>query len=201
MTRDTPRFLIDTMLGRLAHWLRAMGYDTIYLGQADDGDLLRLVRRDGRLLLTRDVKLAEAAAAQGCLRAERLDDQLAEVIAKLGLAPPADGWLSRCLDCNTPVQRAARRDVRDRVPPGALALHDAFWDCPGCGKVYWSVDGIRALVDGKFLLGSSRSPSPDSANRDSSPPIQQTLSLPGRSCSSCPTAAFRRLSSDQRLGW
>jgi len=75
------------------------------------------------LLLTRDVKLAEAAAAQGCLLwAERLDDQLAEVIAKLGLAPPEDGWLSRCLDCDTPVQRAARRDVRDRVPPGALAL-------------------------------------------------------------------------------
>ena len=88
------------------------------------------------MLLTRDVKLAEAAAAQGCLLwAERLDDQLAEVIAKLGLAPPEDGWLSRCLDRDTPVQRAARRDVRDRVPPGSAgACTTPSGTVPGAGR-------------------------------------------------------------------
>lgn len=145
------------MLGRLAHWLRAMGYDTVYLGQADDGDLLRLARQEGRLLLTRDAKLAAAAAGHGCLvRARRLEEQLTEVVAKLGLAAAKEGWLSRCLDCNTLVEQVPREAVRDRVPPRALALHDAFWACPGCGKVYWQGSHADRMLERLAeLLGRS----------------------------------------------
>ncbi len=155
MTPGAPRFLIDTMLGRLAHWLRAMGYDTVYLGQADDADLLRRARQEGRLLLTRDAELAAAAARQGCLvRARRLEEQLTEVVAKLGLAAAEEGWLSRCLDCNTLIEPASREAVRDRVPPRALAGHDAFWACPGCGKAYWQGSHAdRMLARLAALLG------------------------------------------------
>ena len=43
----TPRFVVDTMLGRLARGLRAMGYDTLYPGQAEDRHLLQQGRADG----------------------------------------------------------------------------------------------------------------------------------------------------------
>jgi hypothetical protein len=148
MAPDTPRFLIDTMLGRLTHWLRAMGYDAVCPGRADDDDLLRRAGQEGRLLLTRDVRLATAAAGQGCLvRARRLEEQLTEVVAKLGLAAARERWLSRCLACNTPVEGAPRQAVRHRVPPRALALHDTFWVCPGCGRVFWQGSHADRIVE------------------------------------------------------
>jgi hypothetical protein len=158
MASGPPRFLIDTMLGRLAHWLRAMGYDTVYPGQADDHDLLHRAHRDGRLLLTRDVKLAAAAADHGCLvRSGRLEEQLTEVVARLGLAADEKAWLSRCLDCNTLIEPAPREAVRDRVPPRALSLYDTFWACPGCGKVYWQGSHADRMLERlAALLGRPR---------------------------------------------
>jgi uncharacterized protein len=64
---NAPRFVVDVMLGRLAHWLRAMGYDTVYDGRADDDRLLALSIADDRILITRDASLATAAGRRGCL--------------------------------------------------------------------------------------------------------------------------------------
>ena len=36
------RFVADVMLGRLARWLRALGYDTLYFRDAPDRQLLAL---------------------------------------------------------------------------------------------------------------------------------------------------------------
>jgi len=133
-----PRFVADSMLGRLARWLRAMGYDTLYLRGARDGDLLELATRERRTLLTRDLRLArtggEAAAYQ--VRADRLDAQLAEVVAAFGLDPEADP-LSRCLECNHVLTALEAGDLRGRVPPHILASHRKFCGCPACGRVYW----------------------------------------------------------------
>jgi len=133
-----PRFVADSMLGRLARWLRAMGYDTLYLRGARDGDLLELATRERRTLLTRDLRLArtggEAAAYQ--VRADRLDAQLAEVVAAFGLDPEADP-LSRCLECNHVLTALEAGDLRGRVPPHILASHRRFSGCPACGRVYW----------------------------------------------------------------
>src|SRR5512144_787765 len=96
------------MLGRLARWLRAMGYDTLYPdpmpGAAGDRRLLQISRAEDRLLLTRDRMLARLASPRGgFIRAERLDDQLAEAVLAFHLAPERDRWLSRCLECNAPL--------------------------------------------------------------------------------------------------
>jgi hypothetical protein len=150
-TGSPPRFLVDTMLGRLAHWLRAMGYDTLYLGPAEDADLLARARAEARILLTRDVRLAGAAGALGCLiRAEDLEAQLAEVVDRLGLRPDQTGWLSRCLRCNSPLEPRAREAVQHAVPARVLGTRDAFWACPACARIYWAgshTDRIVARLD------------------------------------------------------
>jgi uncharacterized protein with PIN domain len=133
-----PRFVVDVMLGRLAHWLRAMGYDTLYDGQADDHQLLALSLADDRILITRDTALARAADQRGCLiRAEDTDGQLAELVERLALAPPATRWLTRCLECNTALEPRVKDGVRLLVPPRILATHTTFMGCPDCGRVFW----------------------------------------------------------------
>lgn len=135
---NDPRFVVDVMLGRLAHWLRAMGYDTRYDGQADDHRLLALSRTDDRILITRDTALARAADQRGCLvRAERTDAQLAELVERLALAPPESRWLTRCLECNAALEPRVKEGVRSLVPPRILATQTTFMGCPDCGRVFW----------------------------------------------------------------
>lgn len=134
-----PRFVVDTMLGRLARWLRAMGYDTLYLGPADDRRLLQLASSEDRILLTRDGKLARLAGALGCLiRADQLDRQLAEAVEKLSLAPQNSAWLSRCLECNALLEPRPKATLNGLVPEYVFATQSEFTGCPGCGKIYWA---------------------------------------------------------------
>ena len=99
---DERRFVADVMLGRLARWLRALGYDTLYYRDAPDSRLLGIALREARTLLTRDAGLAARAGPAGRLvRAEGVDAQLREVVDAFALRPPAP--LSRCLECNGPL--------------------------------------------------------------------------------------------------
>jgi len=40
-----PRFLADCNVGRLARWLRALGYDASYHSRIGDAELVRVGRR------------------------------------------------------------------------------------------------------------------------------------------------------------
>ena len=146
---DEPRFVADAMLGRLARWLRALGYDTLYLRDAPDRRLLAVALAERRLLLTRDVALARRAREVGFLvRAEALDAQIQEVTAACGRA--GQRALSRCLECNALLAPRAPDAVRDRVPPYTFLTRREFWICTGCGRVFWAgthVTGIRRRLE------------------------------------------------------
>jgi uncharacterized protein with PIN domain len=131
------RFVADAMLGRLARWLRALGYDTLYFRDAPDRRLLGIALRERRRLLTRDTALARRAREAGLLvRAESVDAQLREVAAACSLGRRAP--LSRCLECNGALAVAPRETVRDRVPPYTFATQREFRECRGCGRVFWA---------------------------------------------------------------
>jgi uncharacterized protein with PIN domain len=152
---DEPRFVADGMLGRLARWLRALGYDTLYFRDAPDRRLLAVALADRRRLLTRDAALARRAREVGLLvRAEALDLQIQEVMAACGLA--GQRALSRCLECNALLAAAPPETVRDRVPPYTFATRREFWTCTGCGRVFWAgshVTGIRRRL-APYLRGA-----------------------------------------------
>ncbi len=136
---NPPRFVVDTMLGRLARWFRAMGYDTLYLVPAEDRRLLQLSVAEDRILLTRDGKLARLAGSRGCLiRADQVDNQIVEAVEKLALAPPETGWLSRCLECNATLEPRQKPTLSGLVPDYILATQNEFMGCPRCRKIYWS---------------------------------------------------------------
>src|SRR5262245_16240394 len=148
------------MLGRLARWLRAMGYDTLYLGQAEDRHLLQLARAQERILLTRDRALARLAEPHSCLiRGERLDDQVLESVQRLALCPVDSDWLSRCLECNTQPEPGPRESFQGLVPEHVFATQTDFRRCPGCDKIYWAGSHVDRIVERlSRLLGRGRAP-------------------------------------------
>lgn len=161
-----PRFVADVMLGKLARWLRALGFDTLYFRDAPDSRLLGIALRERRQLLTRDAGLAARAGAAGLLiRGEDLDAQLREVMDACGLTSRAP--LTRCLECNGTLAERRPAEVEGRVPPYTLATQSQFWECAGCGRVFWAgshAEGILSRVQ-PYLTGA-----PGDADRDAASP-------------------------------
>jgi len=130
------RFLADAMLGRLAKWLRILGYDTAYFSQIEDGDLVRIARAEDRMLLTRDRELVKRKGLRSLLiESDRFQEQMGQLWRDLDLN--MDGSFSRCTHCNTVLRLVSKEEVKERVPPFILSQHEHFSLCPRCEKVYW----------------------------------------------------------------
>ncbi len=150
-TNEPLYFLADGMLGRLARWLRLLGYDTAYENDADDLELARRARAEGRILLTRDRSLAARRGLRTLLiESEQVREQVRQVVETLG--PPPSPALSRCSLCNVPLSPATPQQVADRVPPYVLQTQKRFGICPTCGRIYWAGTHLQHM---KRYLGES----------------------------------------------
>lgn len=161
---DAPRFFCDAMLGRLARWLRALGFDTAYESGIADSELRARALAEGRLVLTRDWLLEEQARGEGVLMISQDDprSQLAEVLSTLGPPLPAHPF-TRCTLCNVPLEGLATEAARPLVPARTLAAHRCFTRCPSCGRVYWEgghVRRMRARLEGILARSQPTRPSP-----------------------------------------
>ena len=132
------------MLGRLAKWLRLLGYDTAYENDATDHELARQARAEGRVLLTRDYELSERRGLETLLiQSQQLGQQVEEVHEALG--PPPDPSLSRCSICNVALEDIAAEDVVHQVPRYVTETHVDFRRCPNCRRVYWPGSHVKTM--------------------------------------------------------
>ena len=131
-----PRFLCDSMVGSLARWLRLFGFDAEYSG-AEDGELARRAREEGRWLLTRDRELASVGPRTVLIRSEGLEDQLVEVFRRLDLVPAPTLERARCSRCNGKLADLPRNAAEAFVPPFVARTAPRFRRCTYCGTVYW----------------------------------------------------------------
>ncbi len=149
MNDEPLRLLADGMLGRLAKWLRLLGYDTAYDNTAADPELARRARLEGRVLLTRDHQLSNRRGLRALLiRSERLEEQVQEVQDALG--PPPRPPFSRCAVCNGVLEPVSPAEVADRVPPYVLKTQSEFHRCLGCDRIYWPgshLEGMRNQME------------------------------------------------------
>ena len=145
MMDDLPlRFLADCMLGRLAKWLRLLGYDTAYDNAAADDKLARRARAESRVLLTRDRCLAARRGLRVLsIQSEILEEQVQEVQDAFG--PPPDPVLSRCSVCNVALEQASPAEIADRVPPYVLQTQAEFRRCPDCRRIYWPGSHVQEM--------------------------------------------------------
>lgn len=131
-----PRLVADAMLGRLARWLRILGFDTLYEPHRPDNDLVRLARAERRILLTRDVALSRRRGVRALLVAsDHLEEQLSQVVRALGLA--AVRSFSRCPVCNDVLEAVPRSWAWGHVPAYTFCTQREFHLCPGCNRFYW----------------------------------------------------------------
>lgn len=131
-------FLADRTVGKLARWLRILGYDTRYLPQLSPAGLVREGRRQGRIILTRNTRIRRFRDAPMFVFIEhdRFRDQLKQVVTALKLDPVAR-LLSRCVACNQPLEVADKNSVQTKVPAYTWQTQTTFHRCPRCRRVYW----------------------------------------------------------------
>ena len=148
-----PRFFADAMLGRLAKRLRLAGFDTLYERSIADADLVTRARAEGRIIVTRDRRLAQRRLARDAvvLVADRVDAQWREITLRMPDLLHGDA-LSRCAECNGVLVELPTEEARPLVPPYVAQTQRVFSRCPACGRVYWAgthVERIRRALETK----------------------------------------------------
>jgi len=146
------KFIADSMLGRLARWLRLLGQDTLYYPHIEDRLLLRIAREEDRILLTRDTRLIKFRGLKNYLLLSENDtfDQLKKVLISFNLHPFDSGrdgvnrrdrfqtcLYSRCSLCNSILEKVKKEQAKDHVPEYVYLTIKIFKKCPKCSKFYW----------------------------------------------------------------
>jgi len=128
------------MLGGLARWLRAAGYDTAWYPGIADWDLIRIARREGRFLLSCDTRMFEIGALRDGLLPALLipngldkQEQLAFVLRRLKL-PTLE---PRCMACGGALAEVPKEAAKGRAPPRSAAWVERFFECTRCKRLLW----------------------------------------------------------------
>lgn len=145
------RFVLDNHLGRLATYLRMLGFDCVYRNDFDDVELAQISADEGRILLTRDRRLLMRKMVQWgyCLRSLNSNEQVIEVLQRFGLFKAIHPF-QRCLRCNTPLQQADKSAIINQLEPLTKTYYEEFHICPACGQIYWKGSHyarMRAMID------------------------------------------------------
>jgi uncharacterized protein with PIN domain len=141
-----PKFVLDVHLGRLAGYLRMLGFNTVYVNHASDTELVQISSEQRRILLTRDRGLLKHSAVTHGYWLRETDSrrQTAEVARRFDLARLVRP-LTRCMVCNELLREVSKTEVAGRAPQRVLVWCHVFRECPGCERVYWEGSHCRRM--------------------------------------------------------
>jgi uncharacterized protein with PIN domain len=131
------RFVAEAMLGKLAKWMRMMGYDVVYQRSYREEDLVRLMA-GGRRLLSRRVEAQAHHPGVLFLRSDQVGDQLKELKSLGALKLDQSRFFTRCLLCNEALKEADPEAAKSSLPE--YVFHEnpsGILYCPGCGRFFW----------------------------------------------------------------
>ncbi|MBN1823234.1 MAG: Mut7-C RNAse domain-containing protein [Endomicrobiales bacterium] len=145
--RGEMKFLVDTMLGRLARWLRIMGFDARYLPNKPKSEVELESLRENRILLTRNRRIsAKRAWKVVFVKSDSIYEQISQLVKQLSLKIDEDCVHTRCSECNIPLVKIEdKATVKNSVPEYVYKHHDDFSICPSCRKVFWEGTHIGLL--------------------------------------------------------
>jgi len=131
-------FAAEPTLGKLANWLRILGFDTSYEPGFSTKKSIDSGRKN-RILLTRTERVRDGKLPQEFIfiTSNIPFEQLREVIDTLGIIYTDTRPFSRCIRCNTRIQPVDKDSVRGDVPDFIWQTRDIFQICGRCRRIYW----------------------------------------------------------------
>jgi uncharacterized protein with PIN domain len=131
------KFVADSMLGRLAKWLRILGHDTCYQS-CYSSDKIRLLVEENRLLLSRREATVCLYKSALLIKSDHVGDQLREANTKVPLFLGLNFVFSRCIRCNVLLEEAGAEVAEENIPEYVFYEHTrGVRFCPSCKRYYW----------------------------------------------------------------
>jgi len=146
------KFIVDSNAGKLARWLRMMGYDALFFNNIEDARLVDIAIKEGRVILTRDTQITmrrvvtEDRVKAILLQHDDPKEQLRQVIKKLKLDCHLKQF-TRCLECNQNLFIKTKEEIRGLVPPYVFRTQTKFMQCPSCLRIYWRGTHWQRMVE------------------------------------------------------
>ena len=143
-------FVADVHLRKLARLLRLLGLDVLHSNSYTDAELISISGDEARILLTRDrALLKHGDLTHGYwVRSVHAQEQAVEVLRRFDLSRQTRPF-TRCPLCNGLLERIAKADALDRIPPKTADWLDDYFECTACKKLYWHgthSDKIQNLI-------------------------------------------------------
>lgn len=142
-----PKFVLDVHLGKLARHLRLMGLDAVYRKDLAPREIISLMIKEKRIILTRSRGLLKhKTVSHGCLvRSENPETQAVEIVHRFDLLKQLRIF-TRCMECNHPLETVAKEKILDSLPPKTLEYFDEFQTCPDCKRIYWKGSHYKNML-------------------------------------------------------
>jgi uncharacterized protein with PIN domain len=148
---ENPKFIVDINVGKLAKWLRMMGYDTLLFDGDDDWRMIIIALEEGRVVITKDTQIVQRGViTSGRLKAilitsDKSEQQIQQVVETLNLDYQYRPF-TLCLECNQLLVEKSREEVEDRVPPYVFQTQSQFVECPACHRIFWKGTHWKAMT-------------------------------------------------------
>lgn len=148
VTAKAPKFILDNHLGKLATYLRMLGFDCLYDNQLSDQDLAHKSTTEGRILLTRDRRLLMRKIVHTgyFVRSKEPLDQAAEIIRRFNLYDKIQPF-RRCLRCNHILEPVEKASILHRLQPKTRLYYEKFHICPRCDQIYWQGSHYERMLE------------------------------------------------------
>lgn len=151
------KFIADNMLGKLAKYLRMIGYDTVFPPPGNARDLIHLSKDENRVILTRNSIFIRDFKPENYLfiKSQHFPDQLIQVIKKYGLEINIDKFFTLCTICNKPLLQVSKEEVKEKVPESIYMNFEEFRQCPLCSRIYWRGGHTQRMEKKLMVIVSS----------------------------------------------
>ena len=149
---DNLKFIVDNNVGKLAKWLRMLGYDTISFNGSDDSRMVATALAEGRVILTRDTQIMRRrVVTKGQLKAiliksDKPELQMRQMVQTMNLDRQSRPF-TMCLECNQPLMEKSKQSVKDLVPPYVFQTQNQYMECPNCQRIYWRGTHWKAMTE------------------------------------------------------
>ncbi len=155
------KFIADSNVGKLARWLRMIGYDTLLFKEKDDKRMIQIALKEGRVILTKDTQIMKRRLITNSkLKAIFIkhDDpkaQLQQTVKALNLDYHFRPF-SLCLECNQALMPRSKDEMQSLVPSYVFKTRKQYTECPSCHRIYWQGTHWQAMVKELENLANGR---------------------------------------------